>query len=67
MYEKKGAGFRFLYFAMRYDRMKVVLCEGRLYDMTDKVLVLGGSYFVGRKMVEFLAERGYEMIAALSV
>ena len=27
--------------------------------MTDKVLVLGGSYFVGRKMVEFLAEHGY--------
>ena len=27
--------------------------------MTDKVLVLGGSYFVGRKLVEFLAERGY--------
>ena len=27
--------------------------------MADKVLVLGGSYFVGRKMVEFLAERGY--------
>ncbi len=27
--------------------------------MADKVLVLGGSYFVGRKLVEFLAERGY--------
>ena len=27
--------------------------------MENKVLVLGGSYFVGRKMVEFLAERGY--------
>ncbi len=27
--------------------------------MADKVLVLGGSYFVGRKMVEFLAEHGY--------
>lgn len=29
--------------------------------MADKVLVLGGSYFVGRKMVEFLAEHGYEV------
>ena len=29
--------------------------------MADKVLVLGGSYFVGRKLVEFLAEHGYEM------
>ena len=29
--------------------------------MADKVLVLGGSYFVGRKMVEYLAERGYEV------
>ncbi len=27
--------------------------------MANKVLVLGGSYFVGRKMVEFLAGRGY--------
>lgn len=27
--------------------------------MTNKVLVLGGSYFVGRKMVEYLAEHGY--------
>lgn len=27
--------------------------------MADKVLVLGGSYFVGRKLVEFLAEKGY--------
>ena len=27
--------------------------------MADKVLVLGGSYFVGRKLVEFLAENGY--------
>ena len=27
--------------------------------MADKVLVLGGSYFVGRRMVEYLAERGY--------
>ena len=29
--------------------------------MTDKVLVLGGSYFVGRKLVEFLAAHGYEV------
>ncbi len=29
--------------------------------MTDKVLVLGGSYFVGRKLVEFLAGHGYEV------
>jgi len=28
--------------------------------MADKVLILGGSYFVGRKMVEYLAGRGYE-------
>ena len=27
--------------------------------MSNKVLVLGGSYFVGRKMVEYLAEHGY--------
>ena len=27
--------------------------------MADKVLVLGGSYFVGRKLVEFLAGHGY--------
>ncbi|MBR6537489.1 MAG: NAD-dependent epimerase/dehydratase family protein [Lachnospiraceae bacterium] len=27
--------------------------------MADTVLVLGGSYFVGRKLVEFLAESGY--------
>lgn len=27
--------------------------------MADKVLILGGSYFVGRKLVEFLAGRGY--------
>lgn len=27
--------------------------------MADKVLILGGSYFVGRKLVEFLAEHGY--------
>lgn len=30
--------------------------------MTDKVLVLGGSYFVGRKLVEFLAGHGYEVM-----
>lgn len=29
--------------------------------MADKVLVLGGSYFVGRKLVEYLAEHGYEV------
>lgn len=29
--------------------------------MADKVLILGGSYFVGRKLVEFLAEHGYEV------
>ena len=29
--------------------------------MADKVLILGGSYFVGRKMVEYLAGRGYEV------
>ncbi len=29
--------------------------------MTDKVLVLGGSYFVGRRMVEYLAGHGYEV------
>ncbi len=29
--------------------------------MADKVLILGGSYFVGRKMVEFLAGHGYEV------
>ncbi len=29
--------------------------------MSNKVLVLGGSYFVGRKMVEYLAGRGYEV------
>lgn len=29
--------------------------------MADKVLILGGSYFVGRKMVEYLAEHGYEV------
>lgn len=27
--------------------------------MADKVLVLGGSYFVGRKLVEYLAVHGY--------
>ncbi len=27
--------------------------------MADKVLILGGSYFVGRKMVEYLAAHGY--------
>ena len=27
--------------------------------MADKVLVLGGSYFVGRKLVEFLTVHGY--------
>ncbi len=27
--------------------------------MADKVLILGGSYFVGRKLVEFLAGHGY--------
>ena len=27
--------------------------------MADKVLILGGSYFVGRKLVEFLTGRGY--------
>lgn len=27
--------------------------------MADKVLILGGSYFVGRKMVEYLVARGY--------
>ena len=27
--------------------------------MADKFLVLGGSYFVGRKLVEYLAEHGY--------
>lgn len=29
--------------------------------MADKVLILGGSYFVGRKLVEYLAEKGYEV------
>ncbi len=29
--------------------------------MADRVLVLGGSYFVGRKMVEYLAGHGYEV------
>jgi len=29
--------------------------------MADKVLILGGSYFVGRKLVEFLAGQGYEV------
>lgn len=29
--------------------------------MADKVLILGGSYFVGRKMVEYLAGHGYEV------
>lgn len=29
--------------------------------MADKVLVLGGSYFVGRKLVEYLTEGGYEV------
>ena len=29
--------------------------------MADKVLVLGGSYFVGRKLVEYLAGHGYEV------
>ncbi len=29
--------------------------------MADKVLVLGGSYFVGRKLVEVLAGHGYEV------
>ena len=27
--------------------------------MADKILILGGSYFVGRKMVEYLSEQGY--------
>lgn len=27
--------------------------------MAEKVLILGGSYFVGRKLVEYLAENGY--------
>ena len=27
--------------------------------MADKVLILGGSYFVGRKLVEYLADHGY--------
>ncbi len=27
--------------------------------MADKVLILGGSYFVGRKVVEYLSEQGY--------
>ncbi|MBQ8799854.1 MAG: NAD-dependent epimerase/dehydratase family protein [Lachnospiraceae bacterium] len=27
--------------------------------MADKVLILGGSYFVGRKLVEYLAAQGY--------
>ncbi len=30
-------------------------------DMTSKVLVLGGSYFVGKKLVEYLAEKGYDV------
>ncbi len=29
--------------------------------MEDKVLVLGGSYFVGRKLVEYLAEHSYSV------
>ena len=29
--------------------------------MTEKVLVLGGSYFVGKKIVEYLAEKEYEV------
>ena len=29
--------------------------------MADKVLILGGSYFVGRKLVEYLAGHGYEV------
>ena len=29
--------------------------------MTEKVLVLGGSYFVGKKLVEYLAEKGYDV------
>ena len=29
--------------------------------MADKVLVLGGSYFVGRKLVEYLAGHGYDV------
>ena len=29
--------------------------------MLNRVLVLGGSYFVGRKMVEYLAGNGYEV------
>ena len=29
--------------------------------MPDKVLVLGGSYFAGKKIVEYLAEQGYEV------
>ena len=30
-------------------------------DMAEKVLVLGGSYFVGKKIVEYLAEKEYEV------
>ena len=30
--------------------------------MADKVLILGGSYFVGKKIVEYLAEQGYEVM-----
>ena len=29
--------------------------------MAEKVLVLGGSYFVGKKIVEYLAEKEYEV------
>jgi len=29
--------------------------------MAEKILVLGGSYFVGKKLVEYLAEKGYDV------